>query len=236
MEATTPQATSSNHPRTSAALARLRKAMSDVELDIAENKGVYPYNFGRVTQSELCRRADVKKATLQNPLHKDTTRVEIMGWLDALNSTLTQSRVSTREKVTAIADDLTAEVERLKLDLDDARRQLAAAQQVIRNNLPENTPSKQSMPELAQAQVVLGERHFTPGTTLRHYKGGLYRVVGACTIEATLMPGVLYQPLQGDMQDRLWMRPLSEFADQIQTAQGVVPRFVQVSQCDQASS
>ena len=63
------------HPRTSAAIGRLRKAMIEIEHDIAEHQGVYPYNFGRVTQSELCRRADVKKATLQNPVHKDTTRV-----------------------------------------------------------------------------------------------------------------------------------------------------------------
>jgi len=36
-----------------------------------------------------------------------------------------------------------------------------------------------------------------PGVTLRHYKGGLYRVVGVCRIEATLKTGVLYQACQG---------------------------------------
>ena len=39
---------------------------------------------------------------------------------------------------------------------------------------------------------------FKPGTQLRHYKGGLYNVVGTCLIEATLKPGVLYKPQQGD--------------------------------------
>jgi hypothetical protein len=65
----------------------------------------------------------------------------------------------------------------------------------------------------------------TPGTRLRHYKGGLYEVVGACLIEATLQPGVLYKPLQGDMQDVTWMRPLAEFTDTVHTPEGPRPRF-----------
>jgi hypothetical protein len=56
--------------------------------------------------------------------------------------------------------------------------------------------------------------------------GGLYRVVGACLIEATLQPGVLYQPLQGDMQDVTWMRPLAEFNDMVPSPDGPRPRFV----------
>lgn len=69
---------------------------------------------------------------------------------------------------------------------------------------------------------------FAPGTQLRHYKGGLYTVVGSCLIEATLQPGVLYQPQQGDSQDVLWMRPLAEFHDLVTTPEGTVSRFVQI--------
>lgn len=71
---------------------------------------------------------------------------------------------------------------------------------------------------------------FAPGTQLRHYKGGCYTVVGSCLIEATLQPGVLYKPLQGDSQHVLWMRPLAEFHDLVTTAEGVVPRFVQIAE------
>lgn len=67
-----------------------------------------------------------------------------------------------------------------------------------------------------------------PGTMLRHYKGGLYTVVGNCLVEATLKPGVLYQALQGERQDTVWMRPLEEFQDMVVTDQGSVPRFVVV--------
>lgn len=126
------------HPRTGAALERLRKAMRDIDAEVVENKGIYPFNYGRVTQSELCRRADVKKATLQNPVHKDTTRVEIMGWLDALNSSLTQTRESTRERVTAVADSLAAEVERLTLVNQNAHKCLNEAQQLIEQLKLEN--------------------------------------------------------------------------------------------------
>lgn len=126
------------HPRTGAALERLRKAMRDIDAEVVENKGIYPFNYGRVTQSELCRRADVKKATLQNPVHKDTTRVEIMGWLDALNSSLTQTRESTRERVTAVADSLAAEVERLTLANQNAHKCLNEAQQLIEQLKLEN--------------------------------------------------------------------------------------------------
>lgn len=69
-----------------------------------------------------------------------------------------------------------------------------------------------------------------PGTQLRHYKGGLYEVVGSCLIESTLKPGILYKPLQGDMQTVTWMRPLSEFQDTVVTASGVVPRFLIVKE------
>jgi hypothetical protein len=60
---------------------------------------------------------------------------------------------------------------------------------------------------------------------LRHHKGGLYEVLGACVIEATLETGVLYRPVQGDARDLTWMRPASAFFETVQTAQGEQPRF-----------
>lgn len=123
--------TENANPRTEAALARLRKAMAEIEADIANHQGVYPFNHGRVTQSELCRRADVKKATLQTPLHKDTTRVQILAWLDSVTAGLTVTRDATREKVTAKADTLAAEVHRLEAELQAALLQLGLAEQRI---------------------------------------------------------------------------------------------------------
>ena len=82
------------------------------------------------------------------------------------------------------------------------------------------------MKTLVQEAAHLAET----GTVLRHYKGGLYTVVGTCMIEASLKPGVLYKPHQGDCQDIVWMRPLNEFQDKVITERGAVQRFVRVSQ------
>jgi len=130
------------NPRTEAALERLRKAMHNIEAEVLANHGVYPFNYGRVTQSELCRRADVKKATLQNEVHKDTTRVEVMRWLDELNSKLTLTREGTRERVTTVAENLAAEVQRLTLACQEAQERLAQAQQRIEQLQQENALMK----------------------------------------------------------------------------------------------
>lgn len=141
---TTPDKT---HPRTEAALERLHNAMREIEAEVLANHGVYPLNHGRVTQSELCRRADVKKATLQNPVHKDTTRLEIMRWLDTLASRLAQTRASTRERVTAVADQLEAEVQRLTLAHQQAEERLAQARQRIAALEQENAWLKAKPPQ-----------------------------------------------------------------------------------------
>lgn len=114
-----------SNPRTQAMLQRLHQAMQDIEAEIEAHHGVYPYNHGRVTQSELCRRADVKKATLQTPLHKDSTRVEVIEWLDRLAAQLAGTREATRERVTAVADDLAQELRAVKAELAEARAQLS---------------------------------------------------------------------------------------------------------------
>lgn len=128
--------------RTEAALRRLRQAMADIERDIDQHQGVYPFNHGRVTQSELCRRADVKKATLQNPLHKDSTRVEIVNWLEALGSRLMLSRDRVRERVTAAADDLAAEVQRLTLENKALQVRLAESEQLVAQLRRDNSSPK----------------------------------------------------------------------------------------------
>lgn len=121
--------TEHTNARTEAALGRLRHAMQEIEAEVDAHHGVYPYNHGRVTQSELCRRADVKKATLQNPVHRDTTRVEIMAWLDTLATRLMQTRDGARERVTAVADDLNAQVQELTQRLQASQAELAALRQ-----------------------------------------------------------------------------------------------------------
>ena len=142
-----PTATPAEKPnaRTEAALGRLHQAMRAIEADISAHHGIYPLNFGRVTQSELCRRADVKKATLQNPVHKDSTRVDIMAWLDALNTNLTQTRAGTRDRVTAVADTLSADLANLTQAKQALEAQLEAAQALIKQLQRENALLKSQL-------------------------------------------------------------------------------------------
>jgi len=50
----------------------------------------------------------------------------VIAWLDELNGKLASGRDATRERVTAVADGLAAEVERLNRELAEARAQIAA--------------------------------------------------------------------------------------------------------------
>lgn len=70
--------------------------------------------------------------------------------------------------------------------------------------------------------------HLMPGMRLQHYKGGQYRVEGACLIEATLETGILYRPEQGNATHVLWMRPAAAFDELVDTGQGQVCRFLPV--------
>lgn len=133
-----------SHPRTEAALQRLRQAMAQIETEIETHDGSYPYNHGRMTQSELCRRADVKKATLQNPVHKDTTRVEVMNWCDAINARLLQTRDMARLETGNVASQEESSRAAMQQERDELRRQLDAA---LRHNA-----------ELAQENAALRER------------------------------------------------------------------------------
>lgn len=72
--------------------------------------------------------------------------------------------------------------------------------------------------------------HLQLGTLVRHYKGGLYRIEGACLIEATLETGILYRPQQGDASHLLWMRPASAFDELLDTPNGPVRRFSPVTE------
>ncbi len=135
-------ATDKVNPRTEAALARLHRAMRDIEADILKNDGVYPLNYGRVTQSELCRRADVKKATLQNSVHKDTTRVEVTIWLDALNAKLMQTRTGVRERITERADSLIERLELMTNALEEANAEMKMLRQRVLELERENADLK----------------------------------------------------------------------------------------------
>lgn len=67
--------------RTEDILKRMTNAMALMDKEIIANDGVYPLNRGRITQSEVCRRAGVSKVTLQGRAHKTTTKLIVDAWV-----------------------------------------------------------------------------------------------------------------------------------------------------------
>jgi hypothetical protein len=61
--------------------------------------------------------------------------------------------------------------------------------------------------EIPQKPELDVSAHLMPGVRLRHYKGGLNRVEGACLIEDTRETGILYQPEQGNATHLLAWSP-----------------------------
>ena len=63
----------------------------------------------------------------------------------------------------------------------------------------------------------------TPPGLYRHYKGGLYRVLGTVRHSETLEPMTLYQALYG--QQGLWVRPAAMFGETVLIDGITRPRF-----------
>lgn len=61
-------------------------------------------------------------------------------------------------------------------------------------------------------------------TRFRHYKGGIYELVGEATLESDLSPMVVYRAANGT----LWVRPRDVFHELVELDGQQVPRFQQI--------
>jgi hypothetical protein len=66
----------------------------------------------------------------------------------------------------------------------------------------------------------------TPPGRYRHYKGGLYEVVGTVRHSETLELMTLYRALYGE--GGLWVRPAAMFAEQVLVNGVCLPRFTPI--------
>lgn len=62
----------------------------------------------------------------------------------------------------------------------------------------------------------------------RHFKGGNYQVIDVVRHSETLLPMVLYRPLDEDLG--LWVRPYEMFTAQVEVDGVLRPRFALVDQ------
>ena len=66
----------------------------------------------------------------------------------------------------------------------------------------------------------------TPPGTYRHYKGGMYEVVGTVRHSESLEPMTLYHALYGEQG--LWVRPAAMFEEEVVIDGKRQPRFERV--------
>lgn len=66
----------------------------------------------------------------------------------------------------------------------------------------------------------------TPKGLYKHYKGGMYRVLGTVRHSESLEPMTLYQALYG--QQGLWVRPAAMFSENVDIDGNIQPRFTRV--------
>lgn len=64
------------------------------------------------------------------------------------------------------------------------------------------------------------------GKIYRHFKGNYYKVLELATDAGTLEKMVVYQALY---DDKLWVRPLSEFTDSVTKSAGTFKRFQEMT-------
>ena len=100
--------------RTLAFIAKLKAAMAAIELEIDQNEGLYPFNGGRLTQAEVCRRAGVSNIALQGPAHKDTTKKLVDDWLLRVRAASVTGKKSVRRTVSSRAEAWKAQHARVR--------------------------------------------------------------------------------------------------------------------------
>ena len=66
----------------------------------------------------------------------------------------------------------------------------------------------------------------TPPGTYRHYKGGMYEVVGTVRHSESLEPMTLYRALYGERG--LWVRPAAMFVEEVVIDGKRQPRFQRI--------
>jgi hypothetical protein len=99
--------------------------MAAIEAEIDANDGVYPHNSGRLSQAELCRRANVSQKTLQNPSHRLTTLVEVNAWLKRVRRRMLVGRRSVRRAVTEQVDHWKDEYKKIATHYNVSRLEVA---------------------------------------------------------------------------------------------------------------
>ena len=152
-----------NKARTTRLREAVRAAMEMIEHECEAAGGAYPFNHGRLTQAEVCRRAGISLAALQGPLHRYTMRIEVIDWLKNLKSRVKQGRGARKVLTDQIAPlkrhiaSLVAECTRKQLEISSLRTRVTGQQKEIdelRAMLPGARVGHASIPPVHKADPL----------------------------------------------------------------------------------
>jgi hypothetical protein len=142
------------HQRTTAFEIKLDRAMAEIERDIANNDGLYPFNSGRLSQAELCRRAGVDKKSLQGARHVGTTREKVKKWLDRVGIKVIQGKKDVRKTVVDRVDVWKEAHRQVAQDRHLAQLRLEGALERLRIVETENTMLREKLSHLSEGRIV----------------------------------------------------------------------------------
>lgn len=76
-------------------------------------------------------------------------------------------------------------------------------------------------------KILVAEKLVTPGDLYYHYKdkNSPYKILQLCIIEATEEIGVLYQALADTAGKTTWLRPISNFLEEVEVDGKKIKRF-----------
>lgn len=109
---------------------RIRLTMIRIEREIEENNGVYP---SRLSISEVCRRANVDRATLEKPTHKTSTLVEVARWIEKMHQRLPRDAKARRSAGTKRAETYKARLEAVCQQYQEAELEMVSLRREVEN-------------------------------------------------------------------------------------------------------
>lgn len=142
------------HQRTVAFEVKLDRAMAEIEKDIANNDGLYPFNGGRLSQAELCRRAGVENKSLQGARHVGTTREKVKKWLDSVRIKVTQGKKDVRKTVVDRVDVWKEAHRQVAQDRHLAQLRLEGALERLHIVEAENSMLREKLSHLSEGRIV----------------------------------------------------------------------------------
>ncbi|MFS2162429.1 hypothetical protein [Variovorax sp. Varisp62] len=94
-------ATANGESRSQEIRTKMKNAMALIDQELIEHRDVYPYNEGRLTLEEICKRGGIGKVTLYGKKHREL-KTQIDDWLSAIKERILKSR--TEDSDTRVAE------------------------------------------------------------------------------------------------------------------------------------